>query len=200
MSHGSQDTSAQPEHAQANIEPVATPRQDPSESKGEVAPAAAPAKTNPVGRHEKSATLPKGMPFCGQIGTKSEGWYRTKSNAGVAAESEAKPQWIKFAKCAGKSPRCRFQGSIAEGWYVDDDNIARESCAMNTGPASALEFASAPKCDKVGTKSEGWYRAETTELLNWGACQDITPECRSGGAAGPGWYAKTQKIVASLCK
>ncbi len=61
---------------------------------------------------------PNGVPYCGAIGTRSEGWY---DNNGL----------IKYENCAGCVAECKNIGTRSEGWYSSCDGslIRWEQCA-----------------------------------------------------------------------
>jgi hypothetical protein len=62
-------------------------------------------------------------PYCGAIGSRSEGWYWGDTN-----------ERIKWANCANLSePQCGAIGSRSEGWYSDDGLITWDRCHRTVG-------------------------------------------------------------------
>jgi hypothetical protein len=90
--------------AVASAEPVAPPAVASSEPAASLAPAVASAE--PVAP-PAPASVPRFVPVCTLVGTRSEGWRW--SNGG----------FIQWAKCAGATARCARQGTSDEGYYTE---------------------------------------------------------------------------------
>lgn len=57
--------------------------------------------------------VPLCRPFCGAVGSRSEGWYEGCGGA-----------LIGFASCRGQTAECKAVGSRSEGWYASGTNGA----------------------------------------------------------------------------
>ena len=73
--------------------------------------------TKPSAGDDGDAQRPGGgPPRCVRVGTRSEGWGWPDG------------EFIRWAKCRGRTARCRFAGTAQEGWYDGNDLIARGKC------------------------------------------------------------------------
>ena len=122
-------------------------------------------------------------PYCGALGTKSEGWYDGCTKT-----------LLHWDQCAGCEATCR-QDPGGPGWYkVCSAQLLRyDLCAAGNDAGSGCK----PYCGAVGTKSEGWYDGCTHQLMTgpaggpfWAQCATCLVTCKAIGSKSEGWYGE----------
>lgn len=124
-------------------------------------------------------------PYCGHIGTESEGWY------------DCKGKLIKYTECAKCNVYCSALGSRSEGWYSDCGGlITWDYCAPDwfclTNPEKRCGLPCTDSCDCTD---------KMPFCLN-GQCSNAVPiSCSNNSNLCPcGYYCKGDMCVAGGAK
>ncbi len=85
----------------------------------------------------------KGKPYCGAIGSRSEGWY-------IDSDSN-RLELIRWKKCDGCYAVCKAIGSRSEGWYSSCDGklIKYDNCSAANAECKTDEDCKGVKCPGV---------------------------------------------------
>ncbi|OGY38635.1 MAG: hypothetical protein A2418_00010 [Candidatus Brennerbacteria bacterium RIFOXYC1_FULL_41_11] len=142
--------------------------------------------------------------FCGEVGTRSEGWYRSGLITPVVG------QLIKYDNCSGQSALCLYVGTQNEGWYSSPGNnlINREQCGSGILPSatpavtpittalpSSTPAVPYPCYEDFSTMKYGWQGEGVRELqVVLGRDRTIYPEGLITGFFGE----KTKMAVKNL--
>ena len=128
------------------------------------------------------------LPYCGAIGSKSEGWYDGCSKTLLQHPTTGVPYWDQCASCIAVCKEC---GSGCSGYY--------NNCKVT----QLIQYASCseckPKCGAIGSFSEGWYDGCSGKLIKYAQCAGCSSLCYNCGpyCNGNGYYSScdTQKAV-----
>jgi hypothetical protein len=138
-----------------------------------------PASMYPLTTGEQSITeilSPDRHPFCGAVGSRSEGWYWADNN-----------ELIAYANCRDRSDAaCRLIGSRSEGWYSDDDLITWHNCHQAVGLAL------------FGESCQGATGLQCYDLFGLYCCQASyeDPGAPAGVCASRGFCTQDQDCLA----
>jgi hypothetical protein len=132
-------------------------------------------------------------PYCGAIGTKSEGWFDGCTKTWLQKPGTGGTFWDQCAACDSE---CAL-GSQGLGWYkvCEKSKLLRwQLCSSKTDAGTACK----PYCGAIGSKSEGWYDGCTKQLMNdptsgtpmWAQCSTCSVACMAIGSFSEGWYAE----------
>ncbi len=136
---------------------------------------------------DKISIIPteEGKPYCGAIGSRSEGWY-------INSDSN-RPELIRWDNCKGCSAVCKAIGTFSEGWYsfCDGKLIKYDNCGEGQEEGNlppVIDELTAPTQLQVNEKGVWTIKAHDPEngalsySVNWGDEYEKIPSIHTAPA------------------